>query len=292
MNDISLRRQLDRIDGDGPSPKFVGRLRDTLAGDAAERPAAVSIERSAPRRRPLEPLALAAAAIVLVVGMIVAIQAVRDDSAVAPASPAAAARIGDAWLRAIVDGNRDAFLALHGPDLEVDDTLMGFSEDVGILTDDRVGELYASGFDALQAAVAIDDDEITPLGCGPSGVAVRCIFSVTMIGTPQYRYTVVADLTVVGSLIRRIDFSTTTTPVNLRSMIDEFLATEATDDDRACLALGFNTVGCGEHESDFLRRYIAFYEGVPLAPGPTSASAAEPVHHHTSTTESIQRTPS
>lgn len=271
MNDDTLRRQLQRIQGDDPSPEFVDRVRLRLG--EGPRPRAglvldgkdttvVGLDRSpviGRRSRLLWPLAAAA---VLVVGALVALQVIVSDDAETDIAATSEIRlIGDAWLRSIINGDREAFVALHASDVEVDDTLMGFSEDSELLTSARIFELYYDGFDALQAALDIDNDVIRSDGCEETGPrAIRCAFTATMIGTNDYNYTVVADIVAEDRLITSIDFTTATDPADFRLVIQDFLDEEATDEDRACLVLGFNTLGCGQHESDFLTRYATYYE--------------------------------
>jgi hypothetical protein len=271
MNDETLRRQLLRIQGDEPSQEFLDGLRDRLDDgtqvedgslDDAGRVTVIDVEdrpQGGRRTRLLWPMVAAA---VVIAGFLVALQVViGEESDLETATSTVAHRVGDSWLQSIVEGDRATFRSLHADDVEVDDTLMGFSEDTGLLTAARIRELYYDGFDALQAAIAIDDDEIRVEGCiDIAENEVRCRFTATMIGTDDYHYSVEALLVVEDRSIISIDFSTTTNPSDFRSSIQNFLEEEATDEDRACLALGFNTTGCGEHESDFVTRYAAFYE--------------------------------
>lgn len=276
-HDLTLRTQLRRIDGDGPSVEFTETLRrnlqDAAAGSVPKQATLIDLRPPAPLDAADGPTPashtpgrpgrwLLSAAAVLVVGALLALAATeRPRGEVGVASTTPISQLGEAWLASIVEGDLETFASLHGPDLTVDDTLMGFSEDVDILTPARIGELYYGGFEALQAAIAIDGDTITSNGCDPiSQRRIRCAFTATMIGTADYTYTVIADLTVDAQLIVSIDFSTKTEPADFRDQVQGFLDTEATADDRACLALGFNTAGCGEHESDFIGRYAAYYE--------------------------------
>ncbi len=284
MNDETLRRQLRRIQGEEPTPEVVDRLRQRVSdasrvgagsgasGEPATGNSHVTVvdldhRRSAARSRPsVWPMVAAAA---LLVGGLVALRgATINDSENGVASTTEIKQVGEAWLRSIIDGDRAAFEALHAADVEVDDTLMGFSEDTDILTSARITEQYNDGFDALQAALAADDDVIRSDGCQgtDNDQVIRCAFTATMIGTADYTYTISAELVVEDRLITSIDFSTDTEPADLRDLIQDFMDTEATDEDRACLTLGFNTVGCGRHESDFLTRYVAFYEEAQESP--------------------------
>ncbi|MDW3176637.1 MAG: hypothetical protein R8J94_04530 [Acidimicrobiia bacterium] len=283
MNEQALREQLRRIDGEGPSSTFDRALRAQLRGvesadvanqdsdnhDADLYDTVVSphegamVEfidrRSAPPRSSRWPFLGAAAALILVLAIVV--QSVSDEGGDLTAANSEAVGVGDAWLQTIIDSDRDGFLALHAEDVVVNDTLMGFSKDTQLLTDARIGELYADGFDALQAALAIDDDVVTADGCSfVEAASVECAFTATMIGTGAYSYTVTALMVVEDGLIRSIDFTTITDPADFRVFIEDFLENEATNEDRACLTLGFNTVGCGEHESDFIMRYAGYYE--------------------------------
>ena len=161
MNEETLRSQLDTIRGEEPAPEVVERMRRQVHDAAKPRtgpsPAGdpvtlVDVERRSDgerRRPPTWPLVAAA---VVLVGALLAVQAVTGDrSQTNVASTTEIQQVGDAWLRSIIDGDRAAFEALHAADVEVDDTLMGFSEDVDILTSARIAELYYDGFDALQA---------------------------------------------------------------------------------------------------------------------------------------------
>ncbi len=283
MNDEALRRQLRRVQGDEPSPEFVDGLRGRLLGEdsmswtaprTAEEDVTVieldhDIERdSGQGRRPRVLWAVAAAAALLVGIPLLARAVTGGEPNLETATTSQAQRTGEAWLSSIVDDDRDAFTALHANGFEADDTLMGFAEDTGVLTPTRVAELYFDGFDALQAAIETDGDLIRSNGCQDTeDRTVRCSFTATMIGPESYSYTLTAELIVEDRLITSIDFSTTTDPADFRSLIQEFLEEEATEEDRSCLLLGFNTVGCGEYESDFVGRYAAYYEAAQESSG-------------------------
>lgn len=279
--DENLRRRLRRLGGDDPAPDYVDRLREQLtrtgvaeSGSTPPRPGEpptpllpdTAGPDGPPRvRRPV--IVLAAA--VLLVGAVLALRAVPGDT---PAQQTAAAspelEIGEAWLRSIVEGDRDGFVALHVAEPEVNDTLLGFSRDAEILTEGRIGELYFAGFDAFQASLAVDGDFVRSSPCVEvdTGV-VRCGYRASLIGSAQYSYVVTAELTVEDGLITRVVFETTTDPADLRDSVEAFFAEAATDEDRACMALGFNTVGCGEHESDFMHRYVDFHQARTGADG-------------------------
>lgn len=277
MIDRTLERGLQRVQGEEPTAEFVDELRNHLAEiettGAAARPGHEPVTVLGLRSRPTSDgrsriLVSAAAAILFAIGFGVTIRMVsRTDAEIGVSTATEAVQVGETWLQTIVDGDRESFLALHAVDLEVDDTLMGFSEDTGILTSARVSELYDDGFDALQAAVEIDGDVIQAEGCEATDDGqTRCSFTATMIGTNTYSYTVTAVLDVEDRLISAIEFSTTTEPADFRSLVEGFLESEATDEDRACMALGFNTIGCGVHESDFVTRYAAYYEAAASPP--------------------------
>ncbi len=283
MNEETLRRGLQRIQGEEPAPEVIDRLRQRVSAasqpigstspDAgpvtdSEQVTVLDLEHRPPSgRRRLSPWPVAAAAALLIGGLLSLRMMAGDDSETSVASTTEIRQIGNAWLQSIIDWDRAAFEALHADDVAVDDTLMGFSEDTDILTSARIAEIYDDGFDALQAALAADDDVIRSDGCQETDDGtILCAFTATMIGTPEYTFTVSAELSVEDRLITSIDFSTDTDPADLRSVIQDFMETDATDEDRACLALGFNTVGCGQHESDFLTRYLAFYEGAQESP--------------------------
>ncbi len=275
MNDEALGRRLGQIPGEDPSPEYVDQLRRRLRQPTAETGPATAASPTAPpaptliplerrptdRRRhwPVWPLAAAAA---LLVALVVVAQVRNNQTSDLATSPTTDARqVGERWLQSIVGNDREAFVDLHADDFVADDTLMGFSEDVALLTPTRITELYVDGFDALQAALAVDEDRIWSEGCQDlSDGQVSCAFTATMIGTDDLTYTVTAVLVVEQRLITSIDFSTTTDPADFRSAVEDFVSQEATADDLACLALGFNTVGCGQHESDFITRYRAFFE--------------------------------
>ena len=217
--------------------------------------------------------------------MVLAVGRLGGQSDVATSTSTEASRVGEAWLTAIAAGDRDAFATLHADDLVVDDTVIGFSEDVGILTPDRLSELYLDGFDSLQAAVEIDDDVLRLDGCRDTGPdRVRCAFTATMIGPASpgvigpddYTYTVTADLVVEDRLIRSIDFSTATNPADFRSVIDGFVDREANDEDLACMAIGFNTAGCGRHESDFIPPLCRLLRGGPGVGRPLGDTNRQP----------------
>jgi hypothetical protein len=285
MNDDSLRQRLHRIQGGEPSPEFVEQLRRRLSeGEEPTSPVGpqnssvdgdgtvIEIDLNHPPGAQRRPRGLwAAAAAVLVIGiplMISAIAGTGTDREVGTAATTEVHRVGEAWIRSVIDDDRAAFVALHAPGFESDDTLMGFSEDVGLLTPNRVSEIYFGGFDAFQAARRIDGDAVRSNGCEDvDGDTVQCGFTSTMIGTDDYTYTVLVELVVEDELITSVDFSVTTEPADFRLFVEDFFDDEATDDDRACLALGFNTVGCGEHESDFVTRYAAYYEAKRQPPG-------------------------
>ncbi|MEM9652912.1 MAG: hypothetical protein AAGA65_12500 [Actinomycetota bacterium] len=255
MNDDALGRELERIGGEGPSEEFVGSLRRRLA----EREPVDSDPTANGSRRPTIWLLAAAAAVALLVAV-----AFRpgEDPALEVAATSEAQTVGDAWLAAIEEADRASFVALHASGFEADDTLMGYAKEIDVLTPARITDLYFDGFDAFQASLAVDGDTVRGEGCrtGEQGRAT-CVFTTTLIGTAAYSYRISVDLTVADGRITRLAFEDVTTePADLRSLIEPFLETEATEEDRACLVLGFNTVGCGRHDSDFLTRYIEYYE--------------------------------
>ncbi len=286
MTDDALSEGLQRIEGEGPSPDFVDGLRQRLTAEALGRPTdgvdpspggpstpsapsvtVLGTDRTAvapaPRSRLAVPLTAAAA---LLVGAFLATLVRSDDSTVQPTTTATEARqVGEAWLQAIVVGDRAGFVELHADDLTTNDTLMGFSRDAGILTDERIGELYFAGFDAFQASAA--SATVRSDGCRDlRRVEVRCAYTAPIGDSAVYTYTNTVDLVVEDGRIVSLSFMTTTDPADLRSDVDAFFAEEATDDDRACIALGFNTVGCGRLEADFARRYIEFHEAADEPP--------------------------
>ncbi len=89
---------------------------------------------------------------------------------------------------------------------------------------------------------------------------MRCSYTTAILGRQGYSYTTDALIAFEDGLITTITFGTTTEPADLRSHVQDFFATEATDDDLACIILGFNTTGCGRHDADFMARYLRFYE--------------------------------
>ncbi len=270
MSDETLRRQLQNLEGEAPSDDFVEALRLRIQEQATQEttpgPAGSTVidfgkqGGSTPGRFGRVWLLAAAAALV---GAMLLTQLLPDDGApLETAATTEAREIGDAWLASIINNDRTSFVALHADDLRTNDTLMAYSQDVDLLTPARVAELYLDGFEAFQRSLAVDGDVVRAEGCDDidSG-QVRCIYTASLIGTDDYTYTVAADLTVESRLITAIDFTEISTePSDLRSQSEAFFDEEATDEDRACLLLGFNTRGCGEHDSDFMRRYIAYYE--------------------------------
>ncbi|MGI9594560.1 MAG: hypothetical protein ACR2QK_00285 [Acidimicrobiales bacterium] len=278
MNDETLRQHLHHIQGEEPSQQFVDSLRrqvadqagpstgsptgSSLPPDPADDQTVIDFPAGAgPVGRPFRRSFLLVAAAILI-GVVALIRVIPDDRpALETATTTEAHRVGEAWLQAIVTNDKQAFVALHAAEVDVDDTLMGYSRDAGILTPERVEELYRAGFDAFQTSLAVDDDFVRSDGCEDlDRQQVRCSFTASMIGTDEYTYTIVADLTVENRRITSIMFETTTDPPELRAAVDSFFAEEANDQDRACMVLGFNTVGCGEHDSDFMRRYVEHYE--------------------------------
>lgn len=272
MNDDTLRRQLQQIQGEEPAPEFVDRLRSSLSGESSAGGGSagnggpvtmIGLQSPAPetprRFRPMWPL-LAAAVVLGAVLLTVAFP--TDDVPVDTATTTEAVQTGEAWLESIVNNDREAFEMLHAAELESNDTLMAYSKDLGLLTPSTVSELYLDGFDAFQVSLTADGDVLRPDGCeGADPGVARCRYTASLIGTEDYAYTAVAELTVVDGRIVAVDFAEVSTkPADLRSEIQDFMDEEATDEDRACLVLGFNTVGCGRHDSDFMARYIAYYE--------------------------------
>lgn len=278
MNDDDLRQQLGRIEGEAPSNDFVeglrgrltsnGSLLDSHSPDPSSRSAEFAdiadvVPMIGTDRRPRRWPAWSLAAAVIVFGGVLLARNLPDDGApLGTAATTNAGEIGEAWLDAIVENDRPGFVALHAEGLETDDTLMGYSSDVDVLTPARVADLYLDGFDAFQVSLATDGDTVRADGCeNVDSERTRCRYSATMLGNDDYSYRVEAELTVEDRQITSISFTEIATePADLRSEVQRFLDTEADEEDRACLLLGFNTVGCGQHESDFLNRYVAFYE--------------------------------
>lgn len=270
MSDETLRRQLQNLEGETPSDDFVEALRLRIEEQAAQETTSTpdggtvidfgKQGGSTPGRFGRVWLLAAAAALV---GAMLLSQLLPDDGApLETAATTEAREIGNAWLASIIDNDRASFVALHTDDLQTNDTLMAYSRDVDLLTSARIAELYFDGFDAFQRSLAVDGDAVRSEGCEDidSG-QVRCIYTASLIGTDSYSYTVAADLTIENRMIATIDFTEISTkPSDLRSNSQAFFDDAATDEDRACMLLGFNTLGCGEHDSDFMRRYIAYYE--------------------------------
>jgi len=168
--------------------------------------------------------------------------------------------IGEAWLASIVDSERERFIALHEDGFQqANETLMMWgwhSNRPGAFAD-----RYFEGFDAFQASLDVDDDEILEQGCRPAGDnKVFCILRTTLIGERETSG-IGAVLTVdpaVGITNVRLDLGSTE-PSDLFGYWQNFLAEEATERDIGCADIGFNSVECGIHESNVLRRYIDFY---------------------------------
>ncbi len=284
MNDEGLREQLQTIRGEDPSDRFVNQLRSRIDGDPAtptvepaERSEATGEERPVAEDRQvtvvdlrdsteggnawLRPSLLTAAAVALLAVVLVPLLRQDDGPPLGTAGVSQSQQVGDAWLRSIIEDDRAAFVALHADGVSVNDTVMGYSSENGVLTPERVSELYFDGFDALQASLIIDGDFLRSGGCDDVGDdQVRCSFTASLLGTEDYTYTMTADMTVEDRLITTIRFGTETEPEDLRSVVEPFFAELANDEDVACMALGFNTEGCGRHDSDFMSRYVAFYE--------------------------------
>lgn len=270
MNEQTLRRELQLIEGEGPSEDFIRELRATLDDERnqgtdrrfnRDPSTVVDIGRGEGFVERRFVLVRMAAAVALLIGAgALAVALTNQPSEVEVAGSVES--IGDAWLRSIVDGDRATFVALHAEDFEADDTLMAFSQDVDLLTPPRITELYFDGFDAFQQAIAVDQDTVNADGCVViTDDRARCRYSATLIGTQDYSFSAAVDLTVADGRISKVAFTEiSTTPTDLQASLDGFLEREANDDDRACLLLGFNTIGCGVHESDFMHRYIAFHE--------------------------------
>lgn len=290
MSDDALRHRLQQIQGDEPDERFVDALRDRLLdepepaagpilvpGPEPDQPATV-IELGGRRQQPVDPTEptgprwsraawpLTAAAVLLFGGLVLAGVGGGGNDAAPLETASERQEVGESWVRSIVDGDRDAFVAVHHPDVTANDTLMAYSRDGGVLTPDRVAEFYFAGFDAFVISVEIDGDIVRSEGCtdtdrDDTDDTVRCGYTTSLIGSARHTYTVFAELTVEDGLITAVEFDEPTTdPPDLRDDVERFFADEATDDDRACMALGFNTPGCGEQDSDFLRRYIDYHE--------------------------------
>lgn len=296
MSNDEFDQMIAELRGRSPSPDFVAELRRTLGDeltrtDGARSPADEEgevtvididdrpIETS---RRPSRGRVLAAVAAAVALGFIVLLAAGRgpdttatdqdpategDTSTTAPPTTGQVDRpdlvaIGEAWTRAIVEGDRQAFVALHGPDLLVDDTVIGWSAINGTLTDQAITELYFAGFDALQASLAIDGDTIRSDGCVyfPASGNVQCEYSASIIGEGRTR-TMRANMGIDDGLITRIDFTVLDTdPPRIMALVPQFINGSEVAMDRTCLEIGFNSVACGEHESDVFQRFLPEFE--------------------------------
>ncbi len=292
MNEQTLIDQLRTIEGEDPSPAFIDALRlriddslhvdrpapsghevapldhgpVTTAGDEPSNNNAVTLIEIGRNNQAGEksfgttwPLVAAAA---LIIAVSVALLLPNDDAPSDIAAASEARSVGDAWVMSIIGNDKDAFVELHDPEFETNDTLMAYSRDADLLTSARVSELYFDGFDAFQASLAADGDFVRSDGClQVDDDRVRCGYTASMIGTTRYTYSVTADLTVADGRITDLEFAEITTkPADLRDEAQRFFDEAATDEDRSCLLLGFNTPGCGEHDSDFMRRYVEYYE--------------------------------
>lgn len=178
--------------------------------------------------------------------------------------PAEPMDVGEAWLASIVDGDRDRFVALHDDGFDqTNETLMMWgwhSNRPGTFAD-----RYFDGYDAFEAALAVDDDEIVERGCRPVGNdLVYCVLRTTLIGGRETSgFGAVLNVDQGGSITKvRLDLASTE-PADLFRYWQDFLTEEATERDVGCAEIGFNSVECGIQESNVLRRYIDYYRERP-----------------------------
>ncbi len=174
--------------------------------------------------------------------------------------PTTPLEVGEAWLAAIVDGDRERFVALHEDGFDqANETLMMWgwhSNRPGVH-----GDRYFDGYDAFRAALDVDDDEVIERGCRPAGNdRVFCIFRTTLIGGAETSgFGAVLGIDPGGLITEvRLDLGSTE-PGDLFRFWPDFLTEEATERDVGCAEIGFNSVECGIQESNTLRRYIEYY---------------------------------
>lgn len=171
--------------------------------------------------------------------------------------------VGNAWVASIVDNDRAAFEALHAPTIDTNDTLMAWTLLVlGGMSQETVADLYFDGFDAFQASIETDEDFIDVDGCEliPNrDQLARCSYRASLVGGEE-TFTVRADLTVEDGLITNVSFATGNEPADLMSRLPRYFIEFGTEQDNACREIGFNSVECGQHESDLLTRYLDFLE--------------------------------
>ena len=298
MRDQDLRLHLEALDGEEPSEQFVDELWARVRrerspsleildrDDEGEPPLTDVLSDTNPSRTTgLVVLAVAAAAVVLVIlsfGFLGGADSATDvdvSTEPAPAVPeptveparGSAVQVADAWLGAIVDNDPESFRALHAHDARVSQSLMGWNQPLPRdLTFPGQADAYFGGFDAFQASISADGDDLVAEGCEESGAIARCHFTVSLIG-PDLRPTVSYDVavTVTDGLVSSVSITARESPTGMWSrLVDGFFGEEgeATAEDRACFEIGWNSVECGAHESEMVRRYLAVYHAELLDP--------------------------
>ncbi len=302
MNDEEFRQKLREVDERSPSVDFVLKLRQVLEQEVRTmselrlkegQVTMIDVDDEQTPKTKLGPrgrlLAIGFAATLLVVA-ILAVQATRGGDRVSiEQTPATAAEIsttsipatsatiasststipqsdltavGDAWVQSIVDNDRAKFVAMHSPDLQVDNTVIGWAGITGTLDGETIESLYFDGFDALQASLRADDDTIRADGCiyfQESG-NVQCEYTASILGGSETR-TMRANMGIAEGLIERIAFTGVgSEPPRIMGFIRPFLNDSDVAKDHDCLAIAFNSVECGEHESDVFRRFLPEFE--------------------------------
>ena len=224
--------------------------------------------------------AVAAAAVVVVVGLTALFWAGRDGTNVSTADdpitstipreestvddvqpapealPTEPIAVGEAWIQSILDGDRDTFVALHAPNFTAHNTLMMASSGMPV---DQVESYYFDGFDARTAWLRIGGDPTESDGCEekPNG-RFDCGYTQQLLGRADKLAFIRADLAIVDGLVTDVRLDVSHDPDGLMSLVPLFLGIEATETDRECADIGFNSVECADNYPDMLRRYLEY----------------------------------